>query len=315
MAGFRYANLSFFEKILLLLGLVIVLLYSYGLWLVKDNNPKGFYLMLGLGLMSFIFIYRSITARGRQRRAILKQAFPQKWKDILNKKVRFYKKLNPTQKKEFEKDIQVFLSEIKITGVKTEVDETLGLLIAASAVIPIFGFKSWTYTRLKEVLVYPRAFKQDFLNSDEGGGVLGMVGDGILSQVVILSKPAIIQGFASQGDGHNTAIHEFVHLIDGADGEFDGIPALMDQKFVLPWLDLIHREMDDIEDRRSKLRPYGATNKQEFFAVASEFFFERPQDLKHHHPKLYQMLSQIFRQDLKEQMLPSAWRKRRRRRP
>ncbi len=309
MAGFNIPRFSLFEKILILLGGIVSLLYIFGLWALKDSNPKGFYIMLGLGILAVVFIYRNLTARGRRRKAILKQAFPKEWKDYLNKKVRFYKKLKSEQKTQFERDIQVFLSETKISGIKTTVDEELKLLIAASAVIPIFGFKNWDYHRLKEVLVYPHAFKRDFLNSEEGGNVLGMAGDGILSQVVILSKPAIIQGFAGQADGHNTALHEFVHLIDGADGEFDGIPALMEQKYVLPWLDLIHREMDRIQDRKSKLRPYGATNKQEFFAVASEFFFERPQDLKHHHPKLYEMMSRIFQQDLKEQMLPSAWKR------
>jgi Mlc titration factor MtfA (ptsG expression regulator) len=302
---------SFFEKILLLLGSIVALLYAYGLWVLKDSNPRGFYIMLGLGILAAFFIFRSLTARRRHRKKVLKLAFPEKWKKYLNKKVRFYQKLDPEQKKQFEKDVQVFLSETKITGIKTSVEEELKLLIAASAVIPIFGFKNWDYRRLKEVLVYPRAFKRDFLNSEEGGNVLGMAGDGILSQVVILSKPAIIQGFAGQADGHNTALHEFVHLIDGADGEFDGIPGLMEQKYVLPWLDLLHREMKNIQRRKSKLRPYGATNKQEFFAVASEYFFERPQDLKQHHPQLYQMMSQIFRQDLKELMLPSARKKRR----
>jgi Mlc titration factor MtfA (ptsG expression regulator) len=302
---------SFFEKILLLLGSIVALLYAYGLWVLKDSNPRGFYIMLGLGILAAFFIFRSLTARQRRRKKVLKQAFPEKWKKYLNKKVRFYQKLDPEQKRQFEKDVQVFLSETKITGIKTSVEEELKLLIAASAVIPIFGFKNWDYRRLKEVLVYPRAFKRDFLNSEEGGNVLGMAGDGILSQVVILSKPAIIQGFAGQADGHNTALHEFVHLIDGADGEFDGIPGLMEQKYVLPWLDLLHREMKNIQRRKSKLRPYGATNKQEFFAVASEYFFERPQDLKQHHPQLYQMMSQIFRQDLKELMLPSARKKRR----
>jgi Mlc titration factor MtfA (ptsG expression regulator) len=311
MTAFNIPVFSFFEKILLLLGGIVALLYVYGLWTLKDSNPRGFYIMLGLGIITAVFMYRSLTARQRRRKKVLKQAFPQKWKDYLNKKVRFYQKLDPAQKEQFEKDVQVFLSETKITGVKTSVDEELKLLIASSAVIPIFGFKNWDYRRLKEVLVYPRAFKRDFLNSEEGGNVLGMAGDGILSQVVILSKPAVIQGFAGQADGHNTAIHEFVHLIDGADGEFDGIPRLMEQKYVLPWLDLIHREMNRIQRRKSKLRPYGATNKQEFFAVASEYFFERPQDLQQHHPKLYQMMSRIFRQDLQELMLPSARKKRR----
>ncbi len=306
MSRFRLSSLSFLEKILLLLCVVVALIYGFGLWAVKDSNPRGFFIMLGLGIAAAIFIYRSLTRKKRRRKTILKKKFPDSWRRILNEKVRFYKKLNKKDQARFEKDILVFLAETKITGVKTTVDEELRLLIAASAVIPIFGFEDWDYHRLKEVLVYPKAFSHDFLHNEEGGNIQGVVGNGVLSQVVILSKPAIINGFAAQADGHNTAIHEFVHLIDGADGDFDGIPALMEQKYVLPWLDLIHREMKDIQRRKSKLRRYGATNKQEFFAVASEYFFERPHDLKQHHPKLYETLSRVFQQDLKEMMLPSV---------
>ncbi len=312
MIHYRMTNLSFFEKTLLLLTAVVVLFYVYGLWIIKDANPRAFVFMLILGLLFAFFVFRSLTRRKRIRKAILKKGFPTSWRKILSKEVRFYKRLNEDKKRQFEKDVQVFLGEVKITGVKTEVDEELKLLVAASAVIPIFGFKNWTYNKLKEVLIYPRSFKQDYLNNEEEGNILGMVGDGILSQVVILSKPAIIQGFSSQADGHNTAIHEFVHLIDGADGEFDGIPALMEQKYVMPWLGLMHREMKNIQRRKSKLRPYGATNKQEFFAVASEFFFERPHDLRQHHPELYKLLSQIFKQSLEEQILPSSWKRRKR---
>ncbi len=282
------------------------MVYTFGLWSVKDNNPRAFFIMLGLGIIAGIFIYRNLTRKKRRRKAILKKPFPEPWRRLLNEKVRFYQRLNHRQKAQFERDIQVFLAETKITGVKTEVDQELRLLIAVSAVIPIFGFDNWDYHRLKEVLVYPRAFGHDFLHNEEDGDIQGVVGDGILSQVVILSKPAIINGFAAQADGRNTAIHEFVHLVDGADGAFDGIPALMEQSYTLPWLDLIHREMEIIKRRKSRLRPYGATNKQEFFAVAGEYFFERPNDLKRHHPELYEMLSEVFQQDLKRMMLPSV---------
>lgn len=309
MSKSNFWSLSLWEKILVLFGLVFLLIYVAILLMIKDSNPTAFFIMLILGLGVIAFLYISFTSKRRRRKKILSTSFPQAWREILEDRVRFYQRLNDTQKQQFEKEVQIFLGEKKITGVKTEVDDTLRVLIAASAIIPIFGFEEWEYGNLDEVLVYPKAFGRDFLNSEEGGNALGMVGTGPLDQKMILSKPAVLNGFLRKGDGHNTAIHEFVHLIDGADGEFDGIPALMDQKYVLPWMEMIHREMNRIDRRKSKLRQYGATNKQEFFAVASEFFFERPQDLKRHHPKLYTMLSQIFHQDMRHQILPSAWKR------
>lgn len=217
--------------------------------------------------------------------------------DILKEHVAFYSRL-PSQKKSlFEFKIQEFLLNYKITPISTTVTNADKVLIAASAIIPIFEFSDWRYKNLKEILVYPDTFNTDFeVKKESERNVLGMVGTGAMSYKMILSKRAIANGFASDNDGHNTAIHEFVHLIDGLDGDIDGLPAtLLEQPYVMPWLDLIRKEMDKIRESESELRPYGATNPQEFFAVASEFFFERPELLEAEHPKLYAHLEEIFK--------------------
>lgn len=95
----------------------------------------------------------------------------------------------------------------------------------------------------------------------------------------------------------NTAIHEFVHLVDKSDGATDGIPEqLMEHQYAAPWLSLMHREMHRIKEGRSDINPYAITNEAEFLAVASEYFFEKPQEFKQKHPELYQQLSEVFRQ-------------------
>jgi len=84
------------------------------------------------------------------------------------------------------------------------------------------------------------------------------------------------------------------------DGKIDGIPKiLMDKQYVIPWIDLIEKEIAKINKHKSDINPYGATNKTEFFAVASEYFFERPKLLSKKHPVLYNMLEKFFKQDLK----------------
>ncbi|MEI9935363.1 MAG: M90 family metallopeptidase [Ferruginibacter sp.] len=124
----------------------------------------------------------------------------------------------------------------------------------------------------------------------------GMVGDGALHRQMILSQPSVRSSFQHPQDGHNTVIHEFVHLIDKADGATDGIPEyLLSRPYVLPWINQIHQTIKEMNDKgHSVINFYGATNDAEFFAVVSEYFFERPAELKTHHPELYNLLEQMF---------------------
>ena len=116
---------------------------------------------------------------------------------------------------------------------------------------------------------------------------------------MILSKKALHHGFSNETDKKNTAIHEFVHLIDKTDGAVDGIPELLlEKQYVIPWIDLIKQKIDEIYEQKTDINPYGATNKAEFFAVISEYFFERPKLLKRKHPKLYELLEEIFNQNM-----------------
>jgi len=222
-------------------------------------------------------------------------ALPDEHKQILEQHVPFYQNLNEENKKLFESKIQHFLNDVKITGVNTTVEETDRIFTAASAIIPIFAFSHWQYTNLNEVLLYPETFGEQFEQEGNNRNILGMVGSGPMQNTMILSQHELRQGFLNKTGKTNTAIHEFVHLVDKTDGAVDGIPEnLMDRKYILPWLDLMHRKIGEIMKGRTDINPYGATNQAEFFAVASEYFFERPDLLKQKHPELYQLLEEIF---------------------
>ncbi|GGW48979.1 hypothetical protein GCM10007383_36240 [Arenibacter certesii] len=181
-----------------------------------------------------------------------------------------------------------------------ELEELDKVLIAASAVIPVFGFKEWHYTNLSGILLYPDNFNEDmqFSSKDNSRNIGGIVGNGRFEKQMILSKKALYHGFKNTTDKSNTGIHEFVHLIDKLDDRTDGVPErLMEHQYAIPWLNLIHKEMEAINDNHSDIRKYGGTNQAEFFAVASEYFFERADLLKRKHPELYGMLVECFRQE------------------
>lgn len=220
-------------------------------------------------------------------------------RQILSENVHFYQQLNSTDKQKFEDRISAFLTDVRLEGIGIAVEPLDRILIACSAIIPVFGFDEWTYKNLSSVLLYPDTFNKDF--QFEGGerSILGMVGEGYMNGQMILSRSALRQGFSNTADKENTAIHEFVHLLDKSDGATDGVPDnLMKHEYTVPWLKMIHQEMQRIENGKSDINPYAITNEAEFFAVVSEYFFEKPKQLKAKHPQLYQMLSETFLQDL-----------------
>lgn len=225
------------------------------------------------------------------------KSFPKNWHDLLLRHVVFYEKLSSEKQKEFQQRMMQFLSEVYIDSVQLEIEELDKLLIASSAVIPVFGFKEWKYTNLSGVMLYPDNFNEDLeFHGDKNTRVIaGLVGTGRFEKHMILSKKALYAGFAKSSYKTNTAIHEFVHLIDKMDGETDGFPeTLVAHTYAIPWLKQIHNEMQAINNNASDIRNYGGTNEAEFFAVASEYFFEQPELMADKHPELYAMLINCF---------------------
>lgn len=247
--------------------------------------------ILGIGLLG-LMVFGFITLSRKRTQ----ENFPSKWKPILEKEVLFYRKLDEKDKVIFQNRMMVFLSEIKVEAVQFELTDKDRMLVAASAVIPIFNFGDWVYDNLETVLIYPDHFNKELsFKGDSDRRIAGMVGTGQFENQMILSRKALYHGFSNATDKGNTAVHEFVHLLDKLDGDTDGIPErLMEHKYIEPWLALMHKEMERINNDDSDIRKYGATNQAEFFAVASEYFFERPDLFKRKHPELYEMLVNCF---------------------
>lgn len=266
--------------------------------LVRAGRPAA--VTWALALAPAVGVYVWLTGKIRRRQAILREVFPREWESVLQRDVVFFRVLDAPAQQRFRRQLQVFLGEKRITGIKMPLDTTTRVLAAASAIIPIFGFPEWEWDQITEVLVYPNRFDGEFQFVDvHGRNILGMVGTGSLNRLMILSKPDLLHGFRNATDKRNVGVHEFAHLVDKTDGAIDGVPGVgLERGAVEPWIDLMRRKMLEIETGKSDINRYALTNEAEFFAVTSEYFFERPGMMQQKHPALYRALEGVFNQAL-----------------
>ena len=257
-----------------------------------------FNLYFFIALPLAVAVYWFARRRTKRRLAVMQAPFPEAWEHGLQSHVDFYLALDESQRDRFRNLVKVFLDEVPITGVRTDVDEQCRVLVAASAVIPIFGFDDWEYSRLGEILIYPGAFDDNY--ETDGGAdqnTLGMIGVSHLSGVMILSKPSLIAGFANSQDKRNVGIHEFAHLVDKADGVVDGLPAGIPGNVVRPWIEWVGGELRRPVDGKDHIDDYAFTNEAEYFAVLTEYFFEAPEILAQRAPDTYKMMQAMYRQN------------------
>ena len=243
-------------------------------------------------------VYHLLRRRTLRRIKIVAEPFPAVWEEVLQQNVVFYQALDEAGQERFRNLVKVFIDEVPVTGIRTDVDDTTHVLVAASATIPIFGFEDWEYSGLGEILIYPGAFNEEY-QTDEGvsRNTLGMIGVNHLSGVMILSKPDLISGFQNHKDKRNVGIHEFAHLVDKADGSVDGLPNRVAGDAAAPWIGWGAEELKRDPRAREEIDDYAYTNEAEYFAVLSEYFFEAPELLQKRHPEVYGMMRKMYHQD------------------
>ncbi len=228
-----------------------------------------------------------------RRKRIRARALPDGWLAILDKNAPFVARLPEADRARLLGDVQVFVAEKQFIGASgVVISDEMRVTIAAAAVRLVLRLDIALYDDLSEIIVYPDAYKH------QDAGDVAVLGEAHHWGVVVLSWSAVVEGMQNPRDGHDTALHEFAHVLDRVDGAFDGAPSLRAHDHYRPWATAMTRHFERLRKRdkklRSVLRDYGATNEAEFFAVATEAYFERPEKLRERAPDLYEALRGFY---------------------
>ena len=249
--------------------------------------------------------------KNRRRRRLLAEPFPKEWLGILQRNVPYYALVSPDQRDRLRDDLRIFIAEKQWVGCNgLEVTDEMRVTIGAQACLLLLGIAAnYYYDRIKSILIYPRAYRQP-AQMQHGALVVNtnrvLLGEAWPRSPIILSWSDVLAGSADPHDGHNVVFHEFAHHLDGLDGSTDGTPPLESRQQYRDWDHVMDEEYQRLVEAArsgtpSLLSYYGATNRAEFFAVATEAFFELGREMKREHPELYEALRGFYRQD------PASW--------
>jgi len=246
------------------------------------------------------------------RERLRRRPFPVAWRRILRRRVPCVRRLPIPLQLQLKQHIQVFLAEKPFIGCAglTVTDEVRVTIAAQACLLILNRPRPHYYPQLRQILVYPGAFVVARAHTD-GAGVLQdqrqvLSGESWSQGQVILSWDDAVEGAAIADDGHNVVIHEFAHQLDQETGHANGAPHLPGrlryQRWSQAFNDEFHRLQRQLEDQQPSLFcAYAATDPAEFFAVASELFFEQSQRMAAECPALYRELAGFYRVD------PAGW--------
>ncbi|MCA9249209.1 MAG: zinc-dependent peptidase [Planctomycetales bacterium] len=250
-----------------------------------------------------------------RRRAKLREApFPEAWLEILQRNLWQYACLTPDEQARLRDDTRIFVAEKNWEGCRgVELDDEMRVTVAGQIALLVLHLPHDYFDSVLSILLYPDAYLARDFDRDETGIVTeheaARSGEAWYRGPVILSWPDVLAGGQGPDEGRNLVIHEFAHQLDMLNGrEVDGVPAIDSPDEAQRWTEVLQREFKRLQRDCQRGRPtlldcYGATEPSEFFAVASEAFFQTPWSFERVHPELYEVLSGYFHQT------PALWRR------
>ncbi|GMW03083.1 MAG: hypothetical protein AMXMBFR84_42190 [Candidatus Hydrogenedentota bacterium] len=247
----------------------------------------------------------------RRRKRILSRSLSSVQTDCIERNVPYSRYLPDESRMELYRHTQIVLAEKNFEGCGgLELSDAMRVTIAAQASVLLLHRETDFFPRLMSILVYPDDFisPRDAFETFDGIVESEAVLSGESSELgaIALSWSQIRYDIRHPNDGFNVILHEFAHQIDSENLEADGAPLLELQSDYDEWVRVLGEEYQRLNDALSTRGPsaldaYGASDPAEFFAVATESFFEKPHALRRRHEALYQVLSNFYRQD------PAAW--------
>ena len=175
----------------------------------------------------------------------------------------------------------------------SHVTDEMKVLISASAIQLTFGFPRVHLSYFKYILVYPEQFYSSSSQQFHKGEVNPQ------AKTIVLGWKHFVEGYL-ESDGRNLGLHEMAHALRLENRVMNHEYNFLDEHVLHSWEMQATRAMKEINaGTEDFFRAYGATNREEFFAVAVENFFERPTEFSEKHPKLYDTLCNLLRQDPK----------------
>jgi Mlc titration factor MtfA (ptsG expression regulator) len=243
----------------------------------------------------------------RRRQRLRQRPFPPEWLALLERNVPFYRTWPPDEQQELQGHIQVFLREKQFEGCGgLAVTDEMRVMIAAHACRLLMHRATDYFPKAGTILVYPSRYFVEGEQRLPGGvvreGLTERHGESWYRGPVILSWEDVQRLAQGWPPGRNVVLHEFAHQLDSESGAVEGTPRLPKPPMYAAWAQVLGREFERLRDavaqrRPTVLDPYGATNPAEFFAVATEAFFEQSAALQRGHPELYEQLRLFYEQD------------------
>ncbi|TYQ30911.1 zinc-dependent peptidase [Pseudanabaena sp. UWO310] len=260
---------------------------------------------IAIGILIYPFLIKW------QRDRLRMKPFPRTWLNIIEENLSIYPSLTSGQQKELQGYVLVFLAEKQFIGCRGfQITEEVKVTIAAFACLLLFGDRQTYFPNLRSILVYPDAYiVNELVMSDRyivEERLVARLGESWTKDQLILSWEQVKRDIQNWQDGRNVVLHEFAHQLDQEDGQAEGVPILSRALDYAAWSKIMTAEYLQLCDRvengkKTVLDSYGATNPAEFFAVATETFFEKPKQLNQKHPDLYDLLQRYYHLD------PQQW--------
>ena len=248
-----------------------------------------------------------LWGRKYRRQELALHPFPETWEALLHSHCRHFVSLTEAERRRLRNDVRVLIAEKNWEGCNgLKVTEEMQVTIAAQAALMSLGFPELPFDRLITLLVYPETFVGKRTTQIAGGGYLESneprLGEAWYQGAIILVWREIREQCLKSPQGRNVVIHEFAHLLDMENRDIDGIPSMENQEQFDTWRAVTGEEFRRLQRQTSHGYPtvldsYGATNPAEFFAVASETFFEQPLRFRTELPRLYEVFQMFYRQD------------------